>query len=55
MLGHRSSETTKEYYLEPFRTLDLELLMHHAQQAAVEGFLASYWPTIRLCTPTLYG
>ena len=42
MLGHRSPETTKQHYLEPFRTLDLELLMQHAQQAAVEGFLAGY-------------
>ena len=42
MLGHRSPETTKQHYLEPFRTLDLELLMLHAQQDAVEGFLAGY-------------
>jgi integrase len=42
MLGHRSPETTRQHYLEPFRTLDIELLLHHAQQAAVEGFLAGY-------------
>jgi len=42
MLGHRSPETTKRHYLEPFRALDVELLLHHAQQAAVEGFLARY-------------
>ncbi len=28
--------------LEPFRTLELELLLHHAQQAAVDGFLTGY-------------
>jgi integrase len=42
MLGHRSPETTRRHYLEPFRTLELELLLHHAQQAAVDGFLAGY-------------
>ncbi len=42
MLGHRSPETTKQHYLEPFRTLDVELLLRHAQQAAVDGFLDSY-------------
>jgi integrase len=42
ILGHRSPETTKRHYLEPFRALDVELLLQHAQQAAVEGFLASY-------------
>src|SRR5439155_1686392 len=35
MLGHRSPETTRRHYLEPFRTLELELLLHHAQQGAV--------------------
>ena len=42
ILGHRSPETTKRHYLEPFRALDVELLLQHAQQAAVDGFLASY-------------
>jgi integrase len=42
ILGHRSPETTKQHYLEPFRTLDVELLLQHAQEAAVERFLASY-------------
>jgi integrase len=42
ILGHRSPETTKRHYLEPFRVLDVDLLLQHAQQAAVEGFLASY-------------
>lgn len=42
MLGHRSPETTRQHYLEPFRTLELELLLHHAQQAAVDGFLTGY-------------
>jgi integrase len=42
MLGHRSPETTRQHYLEPFRTLELELLLHHAQQAALDGFLTGY-------------
>lgn len=42
MLGHRSPETTRQHYLEPFRTLELDLLLHHAQQAAVDGFLTGY-------------
>jgi len=42
MLGHRSPETSRRHYLEPFRTLELELLLHHAQQAAVDGFLTGY-------------
>lgn len=42
ILGHRSPETTKRHYLEPFRALDVELLLQHAKQAAVEGFLANY-------------
>lgn len=42
ILGHRNPETTKRHYLEPFRALDVERLLQHAQQAAVEGFLASY-------------
>lgn len=41
-LGHRNPETTKRYYLEPFRALDVEVLMQHADDAAVEAFLASY-------------
>jgi site-specific recombinase XerD len=42
MLGHRSPETTRQHYLEPFRTLELDLLVHHAQQASVDGFLTGY-------------
>ncbi len=42
ILGHRSPETTKRHYLEPFRALDVELLVQHARGAAVDGFLASY-------------
>ena len=41
-LGHRSPETTKVHYLEPFRALDVEILLQHAHDAAVESFLASY-------------
>jgi integrase len=42
ILGHRSPETTKQHYLEPFRSLDVELLLQHAQQAAVEPFLTTF-------------
>lgn len=41
-LGHRNPETTKRHYLEPFRALDVEVLMQHANGAAIEAFLASY-------------
>jgi site-specific recombinase XerD len=41
-LGHRNPETTKTHYLEPFRALDVEILLQHAHDAAVESFLASY-------------
>jgi integrase len=42
MLGHRNPQTTRQHYLEPFRALDVELLLQHAQDAAVDGFLTSY-------------
>jgi integrase len=42
MLGHRSPETTKNHYLEPFRSLDVELLLRHAGEASVTEFLAGY-------------
>jgi integrase len=42
ILGHRNPETTKRHYLEPFRALDVEMLLQHAEQATVEGFLSSY-------------
>lgn len=41
-LGHRNPQTTKLHYLEPFRALDIEVLLQHAKEAAVEKFLASY-------------
>jgi integrase len=31
MLGHRRVETTKNVYLEPFRSLDVEVLLAHAE------------------------
>ncbi|MGW7363205.1 site-specific integrase [Streptomyces sp. NPDC054841] len=40
MLGHRSVETTKEVYLEPFRTLEVETLLAHADGFPVEAFMA---------------
>ena len=29
-------------YLEPFRALDVEILLQHAQDSAVQAFLADY-------------
>jgi hypothetical protein len=40
MLGHRRVETTKEVYLEPFRNLQVELLLAHADGFPVERFMA---------------
>jgi integrase len=42
MLGHQNPQTTRSHYLEPFRTLDVELLLHHASEASVGQFLADY-------------
>lgn len=41
-LGHRNPETTKRIYLEPFRALDVEILLQHVQDSAVQTFLADY-------------
>lgn len=38
-LGHRNPETTKMYYLEPFRSLDVELLIHHAHGVDADGLI----------------
>ncbi|MFI6286705.1 integrase [Streptomyces sp. NPDC051018] len=40
MLGHRQVETTKNVYLEPFRNLEVELLLRHADGFPVERFMA---------------
>ncbi|QES39493.1 hypothetical protein DEJ48_35995 [Streptomyces venezuelae] len=40
MLGHLRVETTKAVYLEPFRTLDVEMLLAHADGFAIEMFMA---------------
>ncbi|WP_208615156.1 hypothetical protein [Streptomyces caeruleatus] len=40
MLGHRRVETTKEVYLEPFRSLQVELLLAHAEGFPVARFMA---------------
>ncbi len=40
MLGHRSVETTKNVYLEPFRSLDVELLLAHAEGFPISKFMA---------------
>lgn len=41
MLGHADPRTTQEIYLEPFRSLELELLMLHAAQAAVPELMST--------------
>jgi hypothetical protein len=40
MLGHAVVETTKNVYLEPFRTLDVEMLLLHAEGFPIEAFMA---------------
>ncbi|MFD7627548.1 site-specific integrase [Streptomyces sp. NPDC059851] len=40
MLGHRRVETTKDVYLEPFRQLEVEILLAHADGFPVETFMA---------------
>ncbi len=40
MLGHRDVETTKQVYLEPFRELEVEYLLAHADGFPVEAFMA---------------
>lgn len=40
MLGHASVETTKNVYLEPFRSLDVEVLLNHANDFPVADFLS---------------
>ncbi|MGW5317875.1 hypothetical protein [Nocardia thailandica] len=40
LLGHRTVATTMDCYLEPFRDLDVSLLIEHAQGAALSGLMA---------------
>ncbi|OIJ85072.1 hypothetical protein BIV25_45040 [Streptomyces sp. MUSC 14] len=40
MLGHRRVETTKEVYLEPFRNLEVEILLAHAEGFPIDAFMA---------------
>ncbi|BCK56202.1 site-specific integrase [Nocardia wallacei] len=40
LLGHRNVATTMNTYLEPFRDLDITLLIEHTRGAAIEGLLA---------------
>jgi hypothetical protein len=40
MLGHRRVETTKNVYLEPFRVLQVETLLAHADGFPVGAFMA---------------
>jgi site-specific recombinase XerD len=41
MLGHRQVETTKNVYLEPFRQLDVQVLLAHADGFPIEAFMAA--------------
>lgn len=50
LLGHRSVATTMNVYLEPFRDLDVELLIEHAHGAAMQGLLAEMFATHPLVT-----
>ncbi|MFJ1936297.1 site-specific integrase [Kitasatospora sp. NPDC088160] len=40
MLGHASVETTKGVYLEPFRSLEVEILLAHAEGFPIGVFMA---------------
>ncbi|MGW2463111.1 integrase [Streptomyces sp. NPDC001761] len=40
LLGHRRVETTKDIYLEPFRSLEVELLLAHAEGFPIGPFMA---------------
>lgn len=39
LLGHRNPQTPMNVYLEPFRSLEVELLLAHIQDAAVSELL----------------
>ncbi|TXS49090.1 site-specific integrase [Streptomyces sp. t39] len=41
LLGHADVATTMDVYLEPFRDLEVELLVEHAHGAAMESLLES--------------
>lgn len=41
LLGHRDQQTTKNIYLEPFRALDMELLLVQAAEEAVPALMDS--------------
>jgi hypothetical protein len=45
MLGHARVETTKNVYLEPFRQLDVEILLAHAEGFPVAEFMAQAFPS----------
>ncbi|WP_458682704.1 hypothetical protein [Prescottella equi] len=56
LLGHADVSTTMNIYLEPFRDLDVSLLVEHAQGAAVSGLLAELFRTHpRVLTDPLDG
>jgi integrase len=42
LLGHANPQTAKKHYLEPFATMDVELLLRHANEASIGTFLSSY-------------
>lgn len=45
LLGHRSIETTRNIYLEPFRDLDIQLLMEGVDPANISTILSTWFRT----------
>ncbi|MGK5171821.1 hypothetical protein [Geodermatophilus sp. CPCC 205761] len=41
LLGHRHTSTTQNIYLEPFQTLDIEMLLDHAADESVTDLMAA--------------
>ncbi len=55
MLGHRSEETTKGIYLEPFQSLDVQLLLDHAADESVNDLLRAALAAHPRVQSPLYG
>jgi hypothetical protein len=39
LLGHRHPQTTVDIYLEPFKSLEVELLLEYAAQVPLSGMM----------------
>jgi len=56
LLGHSSIETTRNIYLEPFKDLDVQLLMEAVETADIGAILSSwFWTNDRVRTDPLEG